>query len=123
MSSKVCKESISEIERKPNHVKHDLVNDSFASFRKEKCCSSCEKDLPLEAFYSKGNRYDSKCKICVRKTKKDKRVVDKKKREETKKRRKKFRVLDILSYEVVFEGDHSKEALTEIFKSYLNELI
>ena len=34
-----------------------------------KVCSCCSGTLPLSAFYSKGNRIDSRCKPCVLKSK------------------------------------------------------
>lgn len=37
--------------------------------KKSKSCSCCRKALNLEKFYSKGNRYDSRCKNCVSKLK------------------------------------------------------
>ena len=32
----------------------------------QKACSRCGRATPLEQFYSKGNRLDSRCKSCVK---------------------------------------------------------
>ncbi len=40
-----------------------------------KNCTKCLVDLPLDNFYSKGNRVDSRCKSCVKSTKKTKYVA------------------------------------------------
>lgn len=38
-------------------------------------CTKCLETLPLDYFYSKGNRADSRCKECVKSTKKAKHVA------------------------------------------------
>ena len=40
-----------------------------------KTCTKCLQQLPLDDFYSKGNRVDSRCKSCVKSTKKSKYVA------------------------------------------------
>lgn len=37
-------------------------------------CTKCLEELPLTAFYSKGNRTDSRCRECVKSTKRTKYV-------------------------------------------------
>ena len=37
-------------------------------------CTKCLQDLSVDSFYSKGNRIDSRCKECVKSTKKTKYV-------------------------------------------------
>jgi hypothetical protein len=43
--------------------------------RVTKTCTKCLADLPIDDFYSKGNRVDSRCKPCVKSTKKSKYVA------------------------------------------------
>jgi hypothetical protein len=40
-----------------------------------KQCTQCLASLPLEEFYSKGNRTDAKCKSCVKSLKRSKYVA------------------------------------------------
>ncbi len=40
----------------------------------KKICTKCLVALPIDQFYSKGNRIDSRCKECVKSTKKTKYV-------------------------------------------------
>lgn len=43
--------------------------------RATKICTKCLAKLPLGNFYSKGNRVDSRCKPCVKSTKKSKYIA------------------------------------------------
>jgi hypothetical protein len=43
--------------------------------RVTKICTKCLAELSLDHYYSKGNRIDSRCKSCVKSTKKSKYVA------------------------------------------------
>lgn len=36
----------------------------------QRTCKKCEQQLPINSFYQKGRRFDSRCKSCVSKQKK-----------------------------------------------------
>lgn len=41
----------------------------------KRICTKCLQSLPIEDFYSKGTRSDSRCKTCVKSVKKSKYVA------------------------------------------------
>lgn len=68
-----------KIKQREEKIPQPLLLDACSNEKKE--CTTCLASLPIEEFYSKGNRRDSSCKKCVRKRKKSKYVSHRSKSE------------------------------------------
>lgn len=91
--------------------------------KQEKLCTHCNIMKPLSEYYSKGDRYDARCKVCVKEAKKKKRKSIKKKKEFNERNRKSSRTLNITNYEVLDTGDFPEKGIELVVDFLLKEKV
>ena len=97
---------------KPLYQLELVPNKSYgdATLVDSKQCTKCSKNKPIADFYKKGARFDSRCKECIKTTKKKVR----------KKNRKYFD--SVSSFTVNFIGQPDSRLLADKLKPFIYEL-
>lgn len=86
-----------------------------------KKCTHCRIEKSINDFYSKGDRFSSRCKQCEKILKKRKRLEKKKKKKTLSKRRESTKMIDVLTFQVNLKGTISENCLEELVEELIKD--